>query len=36
MERENASAGVLTRLKGIGEAGEGMVSEEQGAVNRKD
>jgi hypothetical protein len=33
MERENASAGVLTCLKGIGEVGKGMVSEEQGTVN---
>ena len=33
MERENESAGVLTRLKGIGEVGQGMVSEEQGTVS---
>jgi hypothetical protein len=33
MESKNASAGVLTRLKGIGEAGQGMVSEDREAVS---
>lgn len=33
MERENASAGVLTRLNGIGEAGQGMVSADREAVS---